>query len=316
MTFAPDGKRLVTAGMDHTIRIWNAETGKQEHKLQHGGDVWQVAVSPGGKLIASNSLDDTVGVWDAGSGKQVYRLFGHGRIGGRRGVIFSPDGKTILSWGDNLSVRVWDVDTGKALSDAPIRPAGVTIPEDENGEAAFGDLLDPVGSPLGIIDGTFTPDGQRFLLSWSQTVSVFDVTTGKELQAFKINNPLEFRSTSSSHGSRLLTTIVRTTSSPHVLQLRSIGTGEVSMTIPLPDSFAYVRPKFSPDDKLVAVAPRSPRGINVYDVGSGRLRYRIPPYSTGVMVLAFSPDGSRLASALVDTTVLIWDLRKFRVNGE
>lgn len=324
--FTPDGKQVVTASDDRTVRIWNAETGTQERLLQHRYWIRDVAVSPDGKLIASNSLDDTVGLWELDSGKQIYRLFGHGR-GGHRAVSFSPEGKRILSWGDNMALRVWDVNTGKALSDFPLRPAGATIPEDENGEAKVGDTKDFY---MQIQGSTFTPDGQRFLLAWGQTLSVFDVTTGLETQSLQMEGPL--RDVSSASGGHLMATIVTgkpkitdlatggqriSGSRKQVLQIRSVESGKVRWEITLPEGGFYRRAVFSGDDNLIAVAPAVVgAGIHVFDVESGRLRYRIDGIPAGVSVMAFSPDGLQLASALQDTSALIWDLDEFRVDGE
>jgi WD40 repeat protein len=64
ITFAPDGKALAGAGDDNTVRLWDAETGKELAVFKHAGRVWSVAFSPDGKTVASGSDDKTVRLWD------------------------------------------------------------------------------------------------------------------------------------------------------------------------------------------------------------------------------------------------------------
>ena len=126
------GGLIATASDDHTVRIWDAATGKERRRLPHGHWVRAVALSPDGRSLVSSSLDDTVRLWDLQSGKEVYKLPGHGELGGRRAVGFTPDGRRFLSWGDDLDLRVWDVKTGKALVENAVRPPGVEVAEEDD----------------------------------------------------------------------------------------------------------------------------------------------------------------------------------------
>ena len=66
IAFAPDNRRLATAGWDGAIVIWDATTGKRLRDLPgHRGSVSSLAFSPDGKRLASGSIDTTVLIWDA-----------------------------------------------------------------------------------------------------------------------------------------------------------------------------------------------------------------------------------------------------------
>jgi RNA polymerase sigma factor (sigma-70 family) len=55
LAFAPDGKRLVSAGADR-LRVWDAATGRLEHQFTVPGDALVLAFSAAGTLLASNRI--------------------------------------------------------------------------------------------------------------------------------------------------------------------------------------------------------------------------------------------------------------------
>jgi tetratricopeptide (TPR) repeat protein len=64
--FSPDGRRIASAAQDHTIKLWDAETGEEIFTLRgHTAGVLGVAFSPDGNRIASASSDISAKIWDA-----------------------------------------------------------------------------------------------------------------------------------------------------------------------------------------------------------------------------------------------------------
>jgi WD40 repeat protein len=143
----PDGKRLVTAGDDMRVKVWDAATGEllvslSAHARQtpegYLSALYTVAVSPDGKVAASGDRAGFIRVWDLASGKtlaefrtvELYTFDAQKRaraIGGVRGLAFSADGARLAVSGigpvTNVDgfvgpcrLEVWDWKAAKRLA--------------------------------------------------------------------------------------------------------------------------------------------------------------------------------------------------------
>jgi serine/threonine protein kinase len=106
VAWSPDGKRIASGGIDHTVQVWNATDGSSAFTYKgHSSSVNAVAWSPNGKWIASGSDDMTVQVWNAIDGSSAFTYSGHSnRV---NAVAWSPDGTWIASGSDDTTVQVW-----------------------------------------------------------------------------------------------------------------------------------------------------------------------------------------------------------------
>lgn len=105
--YSADGKYIVSASADSTIRIWEATTGFEIKRLiGHSGSVYSAVFSPDGNRVASASEDRTVRIWDVQSEINIGVLEGHKRE--VISVAYSPDGRYIASSSCDKTVRVWD----------------------------------------------------------------------------------------------------------------------------------------------------------------------------------------------------------------
>jgi WD40 repeat protein len=63
--FLPGGSSVLTAGMDGTVRLWDASTGAEQRVFDWGiGKIQVAAVSPDGLTCAAGSDDGQLVVWD------------------------------------------------------------------------------------------------------------------------------------------------------------------------------------------------------------------------------------------------------------
>src|SRR5439155_3037822 len=75
LAFAKDGKTLLCAGWDKSIRRWDAQTGAELEPL-HGPEkgLLDAAVSADGKTLVGGTVDGNVHVWDMTAGKNIKKI--------------------------------------------------------------------------------------------------------------------------------------------------------------------------------------------------------------------------------------------------
>jgi WD40 repeat protein len=115
LALTPDGRRALTVGGDHRLRLWDLENGKELAQLQgHTASVSAIVFSDDGQVALSAGRDSTVRVWDLATGKE--RAVFRGHRGPVRCVGLSRDGRLAASGGDDGILRLWDPEKGRELS--------------------------------------------------------------------------------------------------------------------------------------------------------------------------------------------------------
>lgn len=112
VNYSPDGKFIISASSDNTIRLWDAYTGLLLHTFYgHMDTVNTASFSFNGELIVSASHDNTIRIWDTMKKCLILSLNGHSSQ--VNSAVFSPDGKSIVSASNDSTIRIWNSATGE-----------------------------------------------------------------------------------------------------------------------------------------------------------------------------------------------------------
>jgi WD40 repeat protein len=274
-----DGKRIVSGSEDQTVKVWDADKGKELLTLKgHTGGVESVCLSADGKRIVSGSADSTMRVWDANKGKELLTLKGH-TADVTTSVCLSADGKRIVSGSLDKTVKVWDADKGLAL-------------------------LTLKGHTARVFSVCISADGKRIVSgSEDQTVKVWDADKGKELLTLKGHTSWVSSVCLSADGKRIvsggsdgLVKVWDADKGPALLTLKGHTARVFSVCI-------------SADGKRI-VSGSEDQTVGMWDADKGQELLTLKGHTADVTSVCLSADGKRIVSGSWDKTVKLWDADK------
>jgi len=133
-TFSPDGRYLVTLGVDDSVSwekrgsavdIWRLPSGEHVAQLPHEGEVRGLGFSPDGRLLATSSIvlrgvsgliNSNVQVWQVADG--VLRTVFAGPINVGLDAIAFTDQATVLALYEDGTLHEWPIETAQLVKAA------------------------------------------------------------------------------------------------------------------------------------------------------------------------------------------------------
>lgn len=332
MAFSPDGRLLALDGLDDTIRILDAETGRQVRELAgYSTELGVLAFSPDGKTVASDWGDTGIRLWDVATGKERRTLAR--RIAPITSFALSRDGRLLATvesqelrapWvAQRARVRHWDLVARRGPFPLPGSPADVSCagfsPDSTllaiGTEAGRIELWDPERKrrirrlrghagegPQRVQAVAFSPDGKTLASTgWDGMLRLSDVVSGRESGVIRTGGGWFLGLTRNGNRAML--------AKNGKLSVWDLRARQALRTLAGPGKHQSACQSLAPDGRTLASGGAGGEVV-LFDLATGRPRQVLPSRGVSISTVAFSPDGKMLASVEQEGEITLWDLSR------
>ncbi|HLY12013.1 MAG TPA: WD40 repeat domain-containing protein [Planctomycetota bacterium] len=317
---SPDGRLLISAGSDESIRIWDLTDAKEKARFQHPEVAAEfVAVSADGSRCATCGLDNRIRLWTLPEGRPIGTLSEIRRI--VAGLAFADRNPLLLSARTDGSMALWDASTGSIVKTWSAHRRGIQVlaassdgtrvasAGEMDGIAiwnpANGDLLARLEEPISDVRSlAFSPDKTKLAVgSEGGGIAVWDLGSGKIEKDDSRMAPRKDALTAlafAPDGTRLACG-----SSGGDLAVWDPARGERRPLEGTPG--VPIRGlAFSAEGSRLVSGDAAGRVV-FWDAARGSVQHASTGHRARIRALAYSPAGDLLASGGDDRSVRIWD---------
>eukprot|EP00913_Durusdinium_trenchii_P008989 g8455.t1 len=346
LAISPDGRRMLSGGVDATVRLWDLKTGKQLRLLSgHQRSVRTVQFSPDGQRALSGGLDKELRIWDLNTGKTLLQYKTKMLI---CDAVFTPDGLNVVV-PDGSECVVLNVKSGKVVQRFAKHTSQVVCPAiSPNGKLVLSGDIDSnlilwdreTGKEVRRFHGhsdkirslAFSSDGRRIASgSYDRSIIIWDAATGEQqmkldghrAQVLSLKFSADGRQLLSGGGDRTarLWDVSPDAAAANLASRISRWSNlrKVSSFAPLRATATQMKLAYSSsvsrDYKWVAVASQN-KTIKLLETATGRVVRTLTGHTKDVWATAFSPDGKTLASVSDDTNIRLWNVQTGSLRTE
>ncbi len=315
VSFSTDGQRLVTTGIDRTLRVWDLQTGAQSYLVENETAHWPALFSPDDQLLAATGDDFSLRVWAATSGQLVTSIPHQDQISD---FAFSPDSTLLASASKDGTVAIWSMETLEPIRQIEVMAEGGFVnaiafsPDGNRLTTASDDFLGrtwdlATGAEIARMEhdgwvfvAPFSPNGEWVATgSEDGTARVWEAASGREILTISHDDWLaavEF-----SPDGRVLATA----GDDRVVMLWDVARGEQIARFEHENPLADI--SFSDDGRWLITREKDAAHLSIWDWAAGELTTKLT-HDNQVTDFDISPDGKRVATASADGSARLWQI--------
>jgi len=278
LAITPDGRKVVSASIDRTLKVWDLDYGAEVQTLRgHTDAVTAVAVTPNGRWVISGSKDRTLKVWDLERGLNLATLSGHTDL--VETVAVTPDSRRAVSGSWDHTLKIWDLEQRKELHTM-------------------------IGHTKGVEGVVITPDGRLAVSASSdKTLKIWDLNHGKELHTLAGHNDAVASVVVTLDGRQAISASLDRT-----LKIWDLQSGNELGT--LTGHNEEVEAVAITADGQRAISGSRDRTLKIWDLNKRVELATLTGHLLWVWAVVVTPDSRKAVSASGDFTLKIWDLSR------
>ncbi len=287
LEFAPDDAAIISAAQDGTVRAWRVADGQTlASNDEFTSGIQSIAFSPDGATIVAGTQGNLVWWWRASDGARL-RVQQLAEPSGARGAnvlatVFSPNGEFLATGSSDERLRVFRADNAQLVH---------TFVSPNNGDQS---------APVNAL--AFSPDSRFIALgSANESVLMFRLADGAEMYRTRRNDAQAVTAIAFSPDGAWFAALWGPIS---VTQFSIFRTLDGSRIRDVPAGNVARHLAISPDGALIATS--SSAGIGLWKSADGASVRSMRQQFGSSGTIAFSPDGSLLASEDTYGTLAFW----------